>query len=136
MIRTLAGIAALAIAMPAIASAQTTVTTVTTTTPTPSTVGEIVVHGHTNVYRIVLNTAGKSKKRVKREIAFAARKACERVNDDWAGAGASSSDMDTCVSQARNDAERQYDENRTDWLYEAGLAPPERIVIPDLDDDN
>ena len=131
MIRTLAAIAALAVAVPAIASAQTTITTTETTTTVP----EIVVHGHTNVYRIVLNTAGKSPRRVKHEIAYAANKACERVNDDWAGAGASSSDMDECVRRARTDAERQYDENRTDWLYEAGLAPPERIVIPDDDDD-
>ena len=130
MIRTLAGLAAIAIAVPAIATAQTTITTTETTTSVP----EIVVHGHSNVYRIVLNTAGKSPKRVKHEIAYAARKACEKVNDDWAGAGSSSSEMDTCVSRARNDAERQYDENRTDWLYEAGLAPPERIVIPDDDD--
>ena len=127
MIRTLAAIAALAVAAPAIARAQPYAT---------PTVGEIVVHGHTNVYRIVLNTAGKSPRRVRHEIAYAANKACERVNDDWAGAGASSSDMEECVRRARTDAERQYDENRTEWLYEAGLAPPERIVIPDDDDDD
>jgi hypothetical protein len=131
MIRTLAAIAALAIAAPAIASAQTTITT---TTETTTTVPEIVVHGHGNVYRIVLNTAGKSPRRVRHEIAFAANKACEKVNDDWAGAGASASAIDECVRIARSDAERQYAENRTE-LYEAGLAPPERIVIPDDDDD-
>jgi hypothetical protein len=132
MIRTFAAIAALAIAAPAIASAQTTVTTTTTT----QTVGEIVVHGHSNVYRIVLNTAGKSPRRVRHEIAYAANKACEKVNDDWAGAGASANAIDECVRIARADAERQYDENRTEWLYEAGIAPPERIVIPDDGDDD
>ncbi len=128
MIRTLASIAVLAIATPTIASAQTTVITTTETTTTR--IPEIVVHGHSNVYRIVLNTAGKSPQRVKHEIAYAARKACERVNDDWAGAGASSGEMDTCITSARRDAERQYDENRIE-IYEAGLAPPERIVIPE-----
>lgn len=133
MIRSLAGIAALAIAVPAIASAQTTTIT---TTETTTTVPEIVVHGHSDVYRIVLSTAGKSPRRVHHEIAYAARKACERVNDDWAGAGASFNEMDACVTRARNDAERQYADNRADLVYQAGLAPPERIVIPDDDDDD
>ena len=128
MTRSLAAIAALAVAVPAIATAQPSTTT--------TTVDEIVIHGHSDVYRIVLNTAGKSPRRVRHEIAYAANKACERVNDDWAGAGASASAMDECVRVARRDAERQYDENRTDALYEAGFAPPERIIIPDDDDDD
>jgi hypothetical protein len=132
MIRTLAAIAALAVAVPAIASAQTTITTTETTTTVP----EIVVHGHSNVYRIVLSTAGKSPRRVHHEIAYAANKACERVNDDWAGAGASANEMDDCVRRARSDAERQYADNRAELIYQAGLAPPERIVIPDDDDDD
>jgi len=131
MIRTLAAIAALAVAVPAIASAQTTTIT---TTETTTTVPEIVVHGHSNVYRIVLSTAGKSPRRVHHEIAYAANKACEKANDDWLGTGASLSDMDACVSAARRDAERQYAENRAEMVYQAGLAPPERIVIPDDDD--
>jgi hypothetical protein len=119
MIRTIAAIAAFAalpaMAVPAVASAQPAAA------QPASTVGEITVYGRTNVYRVVLNTAGKSHRQVRKEIDAAANEACNKVNDDAVSSSLlTTSAISTCVEHARADAERQYDENRTDWYREVG----------------
>jgi len=116
MIRTIAALAAL-VAIPSIAGAQEI-----------TTVHDIVVYGHSNVYRIVVSTAGKTDREVKHDIAKAALEACSKVNDDSLATG-SVEGMDTCVERARDDATRQYDENKTDWYREVGYGYTTRFPI-------